>query len=379
VTVHLSALINPGLSSNVTSIVNDGYRVTSAQGPSASGSPTITPIAPPFALSLSPAAQTDGARVGQSVTDHVTITNQGFNNDTYNLSSSGGTFPVTFLDSTCTTPLTATPTVSRGASTSVCVKVDVPASAADGATSSATITATSAGSASANATATLKTIAVAVNTLLVRDDEFSSTPVNVQQFYTDTLTANHVAFQLWDLGSDKNLPLNYLKSFKNVVWFTGNSFPAPLGQYEGELASYLDGGGNLFVSAQDQLDQSGGLAPFVSQYLHVNWDGTERQNDQLTRHVSGVVTSTITGAVGTVPIDDTVLGNDFMDEITPIAPATGIFTDDAGNIDALSFSGPSANTGTNYKVVFLAFPFEEYGTAAQKQTLMANVFTFFGS
>jgi len=55
-----------------------------------------------------------------------------------------------------------------------------------------------------------------------------------------------------------------------------------------------------------------------------------------------------------VTIDPTLLANNFMDEIGVNAGATAIFTDDATQPDALSFSG-------TYKVVFLAFPFEEYG------------------
>ena len=36
---------------------------------------------------------------------------------------------------------------------------------------------------------------------------------------------------------------------------------------------------------------------------------------------------------------------------------------------------PSVGT---YKVVFLAFPFEAYGTAANRSDLMSRVLTFFG-
>ncbi|HEY3086250.1 MAG TPA: hypothetical protein VGK28_12430, partial [Candidatus Dormibacteraeota bacterium] len=56
-TVHFAVLISPALPSSVTSIVNDGYRVTDAQGQKVYGSPTVTKIAPPFAVSISPAAQ----------------------------------------------------------------------------------------------------------------------------------------------------------------------------------------------------------------------------------------------------------------------------------------------------------------------------------
>jgi len=373
VAVHYRVRIDPGLKAGVTSIVDDGMQATSAQGPSTTGSATVTPIAPAFALKVAPASQTDGARVGQSVTYPLALTNLGFKNDSYTMSSTGGTFPVSFFGADCTTPLTATSSVAPGATTNVCAKVAVPASAPDSSTSTANLTATSVGSSTATGSASIKTIAVAVNTLVVDDDSFvpsSSANVDVNKFYTDALTANGVQFQLWDLGSDKNLPLNYLKSFKDVVWFTGNSYPSPIGPYESRLKSFLDGGGNLFLSGQDLLDQSGGTTAFVHDYLHVTWDGSETQNDKLTKHVNGVA-GTITAGVGSVPIDDTVLQNDFMDEITPNGTALTIFTDDATKTDGLSFSG-------TYKVVFLAFPMEEYGSAADRVTLVSDVFTFFG-
>jgi hypothetical protein len=61
-----------------------------------------------------------------------------------------------------------------------------------------------------------------------------------------------------------------------------------------------------------------------------------------------------------------------MDQITPNGGAVGIFTDDAGKTDGLSYSG-------TYRVVFLAFPFEEYGTAAQKADLVRRVMAFFAA
>jgi hypothetical protein len=72
-----------------------------------------------------------------------------------------------------------------------------------------------------------------------------------------------------------------------------------------------------------------------------------------------------------VTLDHSVLGDSFEDRITPINGATAIFNDDAPLPDALSFSG-------TYKVVFLAFPFEAYGTAAQKADLVTDVMGYFG-
>jgi uncharacterized repeat protein (TIGR01451 family) len=367
-TVHLTVRIDPGLKSKVASIVDDGFTATSAQGPSTTGSPTVTPIAPPFKVSVS--SLVDGARVGQSVTDQVTVTNFGYKTDSYSMTATGATFPTTILDSTCSTPVSTTPSIIAGASTSVCVKVDVPAAAADSATSTATIIATSLGSPTVSGSGTDKTIAVVVNTLVVDDDAFTTSPVDVNKYYTDALTAKGIGFQVWDLGADKNLPLNYLESFKNVVWFTGNSYPAPIIAYEGELKTFLDGTGNLFLSGQDLLDQTGGTTSFVHDYLHVTWDGSEAQNDIKTNGVHAVAGS-LTNGVGDVPLNPAVLGNTFMDEITPNGTAQRIFTDDSAQPDALSFSG-------TYKVVFLAFPFEEYGSATQRADLIGRVFGFFG-
>ncbi|TMF25461.1 MAG: DUF11 domain-containing protein [Chloroflexi bacterium] len=373
VSVHLTVKIDPGIKAKVSSIVDDGYSATSAQGPSATGSPVVTPIAPLFRFTLAPASQLDGARVGSSVNYKVTLSNTGFNADSYNMSSSGGTFPVSFLDSTCTTPLTTTATVASGSSTDVCVKVSVPTGTADSTMSTATVTATSVGNPALSASGTVITKAVAVDTLVVDDDSFSTTPVDVQHFYTDALTAAGKSFQVWDLGNDKNLPLNYLKSFKFVVWFTGNSFPSPLGPYESELKAYLDAGGNLFLSGQDLLDQSAGTTAFVRDYLHVTWDGSETQNDKATKHINAIA-GTLTDGLASVAYNNAVLGNDFEDQITPNGTAQPIFTDDSGQPDALSFSG-------GFKVVFLAFPFEGYGAANDstgRTALINRVYAFFG-
>ena len=213
-----------------------------------------------------------------------------------------------------------------------------------------------------------------MDTLVVDDDAFADTAahsIDVNSFYTAALTAKGKQFQLWDLAADKNLPLNYMKAFKHIVWFTGNSFPAPLGLYETKLKAYLDGGGHLFLSGQDLLDGAAGTSAFVHDYLHVTWDGTEAQNDKPTNAVHEVAGS-LTAGVGAVPLNPALLGNTFMDQITPNGTAQTIFTDDASKPDALSFSG-------TYRVVFLAFPMEEYGTADQRADLIGRVFTFFGS
>ena len=366
ITLHFTVSIASALKKNVTAIVNDGMKATANGGFFTTGSPFVTNIAPPFAFSLAPATQRDGGRINTSVPYTVKITNLGFNADTFALTATN-TWTTSFFDASCTTPMTTTPSIAAGDTLDVCVKVAVPGNAANGATNTGTVTATSAGTSTA-ATVEIKTIAInGGDTLIVDNDDNAP---NVQSFYADALAANGISFLTWDLKADANLPLNYTKSFKNVVWFTGNSYPAPVTPYEATLKAFLDGGGRLFMSGQDLLDQGAGTTDFVHNYLHITWDGSEAQNDKPTAAVHAIA-GTLSDGVGAVPINHGVLGAAFEDQVTPNGTATAIFTDDSGEDDALSYSG-------TYKVVFLAFGLESYGSASQKADLIHRSFTFFG-
>lgn len=366
-TVHFTVSIASALKNKVGSVVNDGLKATAAGGFGATGSPFVTPIAPPFALTLAPAAQRDGGRVGTSVPYQLTITNIGANADTYALSATS-TWTTSFFDATCTTPLTTTPSVASGDSLSVCAKVDVAAGAAHGDLNTATVKATSVGGGVA-ATASIGTLAIKGSDVLVVDNDDNGP--NVASYYTDALTANGIPYLTWDISADKDLGLNYTKSFRTILWFTGNSYPAPITPYEPALKGFLDNGGRLFMAGQDILDQSAGTTPFVHDYLHITWDGTEAQNDKPTAAVHGVAGNPVTDGLGAVPIDHKILGAAFEDKVTPNGTAQPAFTDDDADPDALSFGG-------SYKVVFLGFGLESYGTAAQKADLIHRAFTFFG-
>jgi len=253
----------------------------------------------------------------------------------------------------------------------VCVKVAVPADATEAERKDSTFVATSTADPSVSASATLTTLAVEFDTLLVDDD--TNDPVDSAPYYEDALNANGVDYGEWDIAADPDLPASYLALHHDVVWFTGNAYPAPITPYESELKALLDSGGRLFMSGQDILDQAAGTTAFVHDYLHIDWDGSEVQNDQPTAAVHSVSGNPVTDGIGAVPIDHSVLGAAFEDQVTPIAPATAAFTDDTAATDALSVADAS------YKVVFLAFPFEAYGSASQKADLMDRALTWFGS
>jgi predicted alpha-1,2-mannosidase len=324
------------------------------------------PPAPAHAVTLTPAAQKGGARVGTDATYTAHLTNAGYLADSYTISSST-TWTAHVYDPTCTTPLSATATVQPAGSLDLCVKVSVPASAANADTSDTTVTATSTADPSVGATAKLTTIAVSVDTLIVDGDMGGP---NVESYYENALAAGGVPYSYWDLSADPALPLSMLTAHRNVVWFTGNAYPGPITPYESQLAAFLDGGGRLLLSGQDILDQDAGTTAFVHNYLHINWDGSETQNDKPTADVHGVAGNPVSNGIGVIPLDHSVLGSSYEDQITPIAPATSAFTDDSSVPDALTV------TANAYKVVFLAFPFEAYGTATDKADLMHRVLAY---
>lgn len=262
-----SAQIDPTLGAGTTGIDNDGLVVTSAQHVGATGSPHTTAIAARYAVSLAPATQTGGGQVGADVSYPEHVTNSGYQPDTYTVTTSGA-WPTTTYAADCTTPAATTQVVQPGTTSEVCVKVSVPAGASDEESSDSTVTVTSTGDPAVSASATLTTIAATTDTLLV--DQDGNAP-DVAGIYRTALTSAGAAFSTWDQAKDPVLPESYLRAHKNVVWFTGNSYPDPVGPYEAELGRFLDGRGRLLMSGQDILDQAGRTTAFVKQYLHISW------------------------------------------------------------------------------------------------------------
>jgi hypothetical protein len=196
----------------------------------------------------------------------------------------------------------------------------------------------------------------------------------VQSTYRAALTANGIDFSVWDLSVHDTLPANLLNAYSTVYWYTGTAYPNPLAKFESELTDYLDNGNSLFVSGMDLLDQSGGTTTFVHDYLHVNWDGSEAQNDKSTDAIHGITGTAIGDGFGAVPLNLGPGYGPFADEITPVAPADAQFNDDAGENDALAATDVSGTAPHNtYRVVFMAFPFESFGNATDRATAIGKI------
>ncbi|MCA9962350.1 MAG: carboxypeptidase regulatory-like domain-containing protein, partial [Anaerolineales bacterium] len=107
--------------------------------------------------------------------------------------------------------------------------------------------------------------------LLVDDDNNSP---DVQSYYTAALDALGYDYDLFDVGGGAgNGPtLAELQGYSIVIWFSGDKYGStsagPNATDETNLATYLDGGGHLFLSSQDYLyDMT--LTSFAQTYLGV--------------------------------------------------------------------------------------------------------------
>ena len=377
--VHLTVTIDPDLPGDVTQIVNDGLVVTSGPGgPSTTGSPFITPIAPQYDVAVAPKLQTQGADAGAVVSYPFTVTNKGYAPDSYDVSVDSA-WSAALFESDCTTPVSTTTEVARGDSLTLCAQVTVPDAPDAGSRNTATITATSVADNTVTDSGDIVTIPVSSTDLVV--DQDGSRPGNAapdaQGAYVDALTTAGHTPDVWDIAQDGTLTQEYLSAHKNVYWETGIAYPDPLGPYEDKLQAFLDAGNSLFVSGQDILDQEAGTADFVKNYLHITWDGSPTQNDKPTIDVNGIDGTPIGDQLGGLALNQPAAYDQFEDEITPNNGAQAQFEDDSAEPDALAVT--DSTTGPNtFKVVFLAFPFENMGTADDRATVMNRVVSYFG-
>ena len=380
--VHYAVKIANPLAAGVTEIVADGLNAAGS-GVSTTGGPHSTAISPAHAVTATTPTPKDGTKPGQSVTYAVTLRNPAYNDDSYTVavtSTKGWTTHVLQADCSTAVPVGGT-AIASGGSATVCIKVDIPASGvSESDPDSESVVITSTGDSSVSTSLALTSVPVTTTALVVDGD--GNAP-DVQSHYTSALTTAGVTHAVWDLATSRALGLQYLSAHRDAYYFSGSGYPSPLGPYESLFQAFLDAGGNLFVSGIDILDQAAGTSSFTHDYLHIAWDGTEARNDKGTATVTGVTGSVIgngLGATSLVRISGLCVCED---ETVPVAPATAQFTDDgvaAGSPqpDGIAVSTTSVVTGNGYRVVFLGFPLEEYGAAADQATLAGRVNTFFG-
>lgn len=194
--------------------------------------------------------------------------------------------------------------------------------------------------------------------LLVDDDQNNP---DVRAYYTDPLDALGVEYDVWNLATSGDPTAGDLLGYKMVVWFTGYPYSNVFNSNnEAAVSSYLDAGGNFFLSSQDYLYESH-LTPFGQNYLHIG------------SYTSDQSQTTVTGANPYAGLGPYALSYPFInysDVVNPNAQGMIAFTGNKGNA-AVAYDGAAFNT------VFLGFPFEAINLAGRTAVMSATL-AFFG-
>lgn len=236
---------------------------------------------------------------------------------------------------------------------------------------SVTLTVQSNANPSLTKSVTLVGITAGTDVLIVDDDGEE----NYEQFYEEALTGD-VTFGTW-IRCCKEVASVDLNFFETVIWATGEASPALSPSDISALSTYLDGGGNLFISGQDigwslcdpaSPDFGEAACDFYRNYLRAAYEVNSSDDFSL---------SGLTGDALSHGLDIEIAGEDGADNqtspsvVSPLGPAREVFKYDETRCGAVR-----AETGT-YKVVYFGFGFEAINTQNMRQTIMSNILNRF--
>ena len=117
-----------------------------------------------------------------------------------------------------------------------------------------------------------------VDLLLVDDDDDSQVDgrPDWSHFYRNALDSLFIPYEYWDVNV-QGTPGSTELGYRNLIWYTGNTYHEHLSSAEvAFLSGYLDGGGQLFLTGQDIAEQLSVTADsvFLRDYLKVAYDST---------------------------------------------------------------------------------------------------------
>ena len=195
--------------------------------------------------------------------------------------------------------------------------------------------------------------------LYVNDDNGGAS----QAQFEDAITNAGHFFFTHDVDTQGDPTLAFMSGFDAVVWNTGQLQAATIGlPMQADLVSYLDGGGNLFLTSHGLLNNFGTGPTFIRDYLRV----LSFSQDQQALVCTGVPAD---------PIGDGLsftLGGPFPDFADVITPNTG------GVVWLVGHAGDVAlhyDAGT-FKTVFMT-PALELVPDGDQDLVMARVLTWF--
>jgi hypothetical protein len=199
-------------------------------------------------------------------------------------------------------------------------------------------------------------------TLLVDDD----TGDDYETYYANALAAAGQEYDLWTVTTQGSPTAADLAGYGRVVWLTGDDYQTTLtASDQAALASYLDGGGRLFVSGQD-IGYDIGSSPFYANYLHAQYVADDTNDTSLT----GL--DFLAGADVVIAGGDGANNQDFPSQINPAGGSVAVYDYSSG------IYGGVAYQDATYGVVYFAFGFEGINNAADRTEVMSRTLAWLG-
>jgi serine protease AprX len=193
--------------------------------------------------------------------------------------------------------------------------------------------------------------------LVVDDDE----GMEYEAYYTNALDRLGYTYGTTDIPPD----VATLAHYQGVIWLTGSDSTTSLTPADqASLASYLDGGGRLFLSGQN-VGFDIGNAPFYADYLHALYDSDDTQ------------TYTLTGLGFLSGRDVVITGGDGVSQAQPsdIEPVNG-------GAAVYDYPAPHLYGGVAYsgvhRAVYLSFGYEGINSQADRDGVMSATLGYLG-
>ncbi len=225
--------------------------------------------------------------------------------------------------------------------------------------------------------------AATCNVLLVDDDwDFDATVPNDGglPYYTSTLAYLGYSYDIWDTVSQGDPTTADMEPYDTVIWFTGyawnNGVFTPAN--EGQVAAYLDGGGNFLLSSQEYRYEAGSVTPFMANYLGI---ASFPDQDVIELDPVGNAGNPVGNGLGPYAMarpDDWAA---YWPTGSYQGPYDDYVTATAGADEPFRYNASNQNNSTNYdggpfRTVYLAWPFEWIDTVEERAEILGQALTW---
>ncbi|MGQ9852023.1 MAG: M20/M25/M40 family metallo-hydrolase [Candidatus Oleimicrobiaceae bacterium] len=214
-------------------------------------------------------------------------------------------------------------------------------------------------------------IAIGQGTVLLVEDDGD---FDLSRYYSETFSNLGVSYRYWDTSREGPVPLDTLRQYRRVVWYTGHYFGHTLYSHgTAALESYLAQGGNLFLNGS-MLGLSLKNSPLLRDWLRVTYVNHNTQLHRLRTQGNNQVLGSLEFWLSREGDNRQSLPN----EVDAIAPAQALLFYDRTTLEGpgtIRSSGAAAvaASGEAYRTVFFGFGWEGIADPQVRQLVFLRV------